>query len=64
MSSEQTDSKVKDFREKIKGVDPSGTVDQVRNYVRENPGQALLISIGAGFLLGLMLRSDDDGDEG
>jgi len=34
--------------------------DKVRQYVRENPGKAILISLGVGFLIGLLLRRDDD----
>jgi ElaB/YqjD/DUF883 family membrane-anchored ribosome-binding protein len=33
--------------------------DDVRAYVRECPGTALGISLGAGFLLGYLLRGDD-----
>ena len=33
--------------------------DQVRSYVRSNPGKALLISVGVGFLIGLLLRRDE-----
>jgi len=33
--------------------------DDVRAYVRECPGTALAISLGAGFLLGYLLRGDD-----
>jgi ElaB/YqjD/DUF883 family membrane-anchored ribosome-binding protein len=52
-------------REKVEDVDFDGVADQVRTYVRSNPGKALLISIGAGFVLGLLLRrSDADEDEG
>lgn len=47
-------------REKASEVDVDGVMEQVRAYVRENPGKALLFSVGAGFLLGLLLRSDDD----
>jgi ElaB/YqjD/DUF883 family membrane-anchored ribosome-binding protein len=31
--------------------------EQVSNFVRERPGTALLIAVGAGFLIGRMLRS-------
>jgi ElaB/YqjD/DUF883 family membrane-anchored ribosome-binding protein len=34
--------------------------DDVREYVRENPGVALAISAAAGFVLGFLLRGDDD----
>jgi len=50
-------------REQVEDIDFGEITDQVRNYVRSNPGKALLISVGAGFLIGLLLhRSDDDED--
>lgn len=48
------------MREKVEDVDFGAITDQVRSYVRSNPGKALLISIGVGFVIGLLLRSDDD----
>jgi ElaB/YqjD/DUF883 family membrane-anchored ribosome-binding protein len=47
-------------KEKYDDVDFGAVADQVRGYVRSNPGKALLISVGAGFLLGLLLRRGDD----
>jgi ElaB/YqjD/DUF883 family membrane-anchored ribosome-binding protein len=47
-------------REKIDDVDFGAITDQVRTYVRSNPGKALLISVGVGFLIGLLLRRDDE----
>ena len=47
-------------REKVEDVDFGAVTDQVRTYVRSNPGKALLISVGVGFLIGLLLRRDDD----
>jgi ElaB/YqjD/DUF883 family membrane-anchored ribosome-binding protein len=49
-------------REKVEDVDFGAISDQVRSYVRSNPGKALLLSVGVGFLIGLLLRRDD-GDE-
>lgn len=50
-------------RERVDDVDFGEITDQVRSYVRSNPGKALLISIGVGFLMGLLLRrGDDDAD--
>lgn len=48
------------MREKIEDVDFGAITDQVRSYVRSNPGKALLISVGVGFLIGLLLRRDDE----
>ena len=49
-------------REKVEDVDFGAIADQVRSYVRSNPGKALLISVGAGFLIGLLLRRGSDED--
>ena len=48
------------MRERVEDVDFGAITDQVRTYVRSNPGKALLISVGVGFLIGLLLRRDDD----
>ena len=34
--------------------------DDVRGYVRENPGAAIAISAAVGFVLGFLLHGDDD----
>lgn len=47
-------------RERVDDVDVAAVTEQVRTYVRSNPGKALLISVGAGFLLGLLLRRDEE----
>jgi ElaB/YqjD/DUF883 family membrane-anchored ribosome-binding protein len=50
-------------REKVDDIDFAGATDKVRAYVRENPGKALLISVGIGFAIGMLLRRsrrDDD----
>lgn len=47
-------------RERYEDVDIGAVTDQVRTYVRSNPGKALLISVGVGFLIGLLLRRDED----
>jgi ElaB/YqjD/DUF883 family membrane-anchored ribosome-binding protein len=33
--------------------------DDAGRYIRENPGTAIAIALGAGFLLGYLLRGDD-----
>lgn len=55
-------SKYNEMREKVEDVDFGAVTDQVRTYVRSNPGKALLISIGVGFVIGLLLRGGDDED--
>lgn len=48
------------MRERVDDVDVGAITDQVRTYVKSNPGKALLISVGVGFLIGLLLRRDDE----
>ena len=50
------------MREKVEDVDMDEVIDHVRSYVRSNPGKALLISVGVGFVIGLLLRRDDDSE--
>lgn len=47
-------------KEKVSQVEMDDVVGKVRGYVRENPGKALLMSVAAGFLIGLLLRRDRD----
>jgi ElaB/YqjD/DUF883 family membrane-anchored ribosome-binding protein len=47
-------------KEKVEDVDFGAVTDQVRSYVRSNPGKALLISVGVGFVIGMLLRRDED----
>ncbi len=51
---------VSSARAKLDEAEVSEWPDRVRQYVRENPGKALIASVGIGFLIGLLLRSDDD----
>jgi ElaB/YqjD/DUF883 family membrane-anchored ribosome-binding protein len=48
------------MRERVEDVDFGAITDQVRTYVKSNPGKALLISVGIGFLIGLLLRREDE----
>jgi ElaB/YqjD/DUF883 family membrane-anchored ribosome-binding protein len=34
--------------------------DDVRGYVHENPGTAIALSAAVGFVLGFLIRGDDD----
>ena len=51
------------MREKVEDADFAEITDQVRGYVRSNPGKALLISIGVGFVIGLLLRRSDSDED-
>ena len=41
----------------LQNVDYRQVAEDAKNYAREKPGQALLISAAAGFLIGLLLKS-------
>ena len=42
----------------LQNVDVKQVTEDAKQYARQNPGQALLISAAAGFLLGLVLRGN------
>ena len=56
-------SKYNEMRERVDDVDFGAITDQVRSYVRSNPGKALLLSIGVGFVIGLLLRGGEDEED-
>jgi ElaB/YqjD/DUF883 family membrane-anchored ribosome-binding protein len=43
----------------LQNVDYKQYAEEAKNYAREKPGQALLISAAAGFLIGLLLKSSN-----
>ena len=49
-------------RERVDDVDFGAVANQVRTYVRSNPAKALLISVGVGFVVGMLLRREEDED--
>jgi ElaB/YqjD/DUF883 family membrane-anchored ribosome-binding protein len=63
---EQFDDVSEDVRKSVKTAaqglhkDYGYIWDDVRDYVRKNPGTALALSAAAGFVLGFLLRGDDD----
>ncbi len=60
---EYVGSKYNAVRERVEDADFGAMIDQVRGYVRSNPGKALLISVGVGFLVGLLLRRTESDEE-
>lgn len=63
---EQFDDVGEDVRKNLKKTarrleqDYGPVWEDVRRYVRDNPGTALAISIGVGFLFGFLIRGSDD----
>lgn len=51
------------MKERVDDADFGAMTDQVRTYVRSNPGKALLISVGVGFVIGLLLRRDEEEED-
>jgi ElaB/YqjD/DUF883 family membrane-anchored ribosome-binding protein len=62
-ASEKVRNQYSAVKEKMSDVDYGEALGQARDYVRANPGKALLLSVGVGFLIGLLLRREDDYDE-
>lgn len=52
--------KVGDVKDKVSSMDYSGMGSDLRSFVRENPGKAIVIAAAAGFLVGLLLRSSEE----
>jgi ElaB/YqjD/DUF883 family membrane-anchored ribosome-binding protein len=50
-------SVVGDKLKDLQNADLSEITENAKDYARKNPGQTILISAAAGFLLGLILRS-------
>ena len=59
-ASDAARNRYNNVREKVDDVDFGAVADQARSYVRSNPGKALLLSVGLGFVVGLLLRRDDE----
>lgn len=62
-ASDTVREKYSEIRDKVDEIDFGGLTEQLRSYVRSNPGKALLISIGVGFVVGLLLRRAGDDDD-
>jgi len=54
---EYVEEKVAVVSDKIKELNFAALTENCKQYARQNPGQAILISAGAGLLLGLLIRS-------
>jgi ElaB/YqjD/DUF883 family membrane-anchored ribosome-binding protein len=54
--------RVSAVKDKVGEVDFNAMTGEVREFVRANPGKALLISVGIGFVIGLLLRRGGDED--
>lgn len=52
--------KLGDVKSKVSSADYKGVSSDIRSYVRENPGKAIVIATAAGFLVGLLLRSSEE----
>jgi len=48
--------KVSVVSDKIKEIDFAALSENCKQYARQNPGQAILISAGVGLVLGLLVR--------
>lgn len=57
---ENVSGKYAAVKEKVDEIDFAQLADNGRAYVRSNPGKALLASVAVGFVIGLLLRRDDD----
>jgi ElaB/YqjD/DUF883 family membrane-anchored ribosome-binding protein len=61
--SQAAKEKASEVKSRVEQVEMDDVLDQMRDYVRSNPGKALLISIGVGFVIGLIMRGTDDEED-
>ena len=57
---ENVKAKASSLRDKIRDTEWDDVVDNVKGYVRDNPGKSLAIALGVGFAVGLLLRRRGD----
>ncbi len=53
-------AKASSLRDKIRDTEWDDVVDNVKGYVRDNPGKSVAIALGVGFAVGLLLRRRGD----
>lgn len=49
-----------DVKSKVSSADYAGMSSELRVFVRENPGKAIVVAAATGFLVGLLLRSSEE----
>lgn len=48
------------LRDRIRDTEFDDVVENVRGYVRDNPGKSVAIALGVGFVLGMLLKRRGD----
>ncbi len=57
---DENEKAFEEFKERLEGFSWKKMVDQTKTFVKENPGKALLIGLGVGFILGYLVRKIKD----
>ncbi len=57
---EDVKSRAGALRDRIRETDWDEVTEKATDYVRQNPGKSIAIALGAGFVLGLLLRRRSD----
>jgi ElaB/YqjD/DUF883 family membrane-anchored ribosome-binding protein len=57
---ENVKAKASSLRDKIRDTEWDDVVDNVKGYVRDNPGKSVAIALGVGFAVGLLFRRRGD----
>ncbi len=53
-------ARAQSLREKIQNTEWEDVQQNVKNYVKDNPGKSLAIALGIGFVVGFLLRPRND----
>lgn len=57
---EESKKAFEEFKERLEGFSWKKILEQTKNFIKENPGKAVLIGFGIGFILGYIVRKIKD----
>ena len=60
LAGESSAKAFEEFKERLEGRDWKKTMDNVTDYIKNNPVKAILIGVAAGFLVGYLVRRARD----
>lgn len=60
IGNEENEKAFEEFKERLEGENWKKMISQAKAFIQENPGKALLIGLGVGFILGYIVRKIKD----
>jgi len=60
LAGESSAKAFEEFKERLEGRDWKKTAENIKEYIKNNPGKAILIGVAVGFLVGYLVRRSKD----